>query len=273
MASIQPRLIILNVYGAYGRRLGGWIAVAALVELLGELAVDERSVRAAVSRMKRRGMLASERRDGRFGYRLTEQAEAVLEEGDRRLFARRRAALLEDGWVVVVFSVPESERGKRHLLRSRLAWHGFGHVSSGVWIAPWRQAEEARALLVQLGLDRYVDLFHSHHEAFGATAEKVARWWDLESLGSEYARFVREQSSVLERWRAGNGDDRAAFVDYQNAVAAWQRFPYLDPGLPAELLPHGWAGQLAAELFSDLGELLAEAGERHTAAVLSRHRA
>ncbi len=273
MAAIQPRLTILNVYGAYGRRLGGWIAVAALVELLGELCVDERAVRAAVSRMKRRGILAPERRERRFGYRLTAEGESILEEGDRRLFARRQPAVLEDGWVVVVFSVPESERRQRHLLRSRLAWQGFGNVSSGVWIAPWRQADAARALLVELGLDGYVDLFRAHHEAFGATADRVARWWRLDSLGSEYAAFVQEWSSLLERWRADGDSDRAAFVDYLGAVAAWQRFPYLDPGLPAELLPPDWAGQAAAQVFSELGELLAAPGRRHAAAVLRRHAA
>lgn len=273
MAAIQPRLTILNVYGAYGRRLGGWIAVAALVELLGELCVDERAVRAAVSRMKRRGILAPERRERRFGYRLTAEGESILEEGDRRLFARRQPAVLEDGWVVVVFSVPESERRQRHLLRSRLAWQGFGNVSSGVWIAPWRQADAARALLVELGLDGYVDLFRAHHEAFGATADRVARWWHLDSLGSEYAAFVQEWSSLLERWRADRDSDRAAFVDYLGAVAAWQRFPYLDPGLPAELLPPDWAGQAAAQVFSELGELLAAPGRRHAAAVLRRHAA
>lgn len=271
MAATQPRLMILNVYGAYGRRLGGWVAVAALVELLGDLGIDERAVRAAVSRMKRREALVSERRDRRFGYKLTPQAEAVLDEGDRRIFARRRPADLDDGWVVVVFSVPESERRKRHVLRSRLAWQGFGNVSAGVWIAPWRLAEEARGLLVRLDLDGYVDLFHAHHEAFGATAEKVARWWDLDGLGAEYAQFVQEQSSVLERWRTAGGDDRDAFVDYLNAVAAWQRFPYLDPGLPTELLPPTWEGQPAADVFFELGELLAGRGERHAAAVLNRH--
>jgi len=268
MALTQPRLMILNVYGAYGRRLGGWIAVAALVELLGDLGIDERAVRTAVSRMKRREALVAERRHRRFGYRLTPQAEAILDEGDRRILGRRQPAVLDDGWVVVVFSVPESERRKRHVLRSRLAWQGFGNVSAGVWIAPWRVAEEARALLVRLDLDGYVDLFHAHHEAFGATAEKVARWWDLDLLGAEYAQFIHEQSSVLARWRGGGGDDRVAFVDYLSAVAAWQRFPYLDPGLPAELLPTTWAGQRAAQVFFELGETLAARGERHAAAEL-----
>jgi phenylacetic acid degradation operon negative regulatory protein len=36
----------------------------------------------------------------------------------------------------------------------------------------------------------------------------------------------------------------------------WRRLPYLDPGLPAELLPEGWIGIRAADLFFALQALL-----------------
>ncbi len=267
----QPKSTVLNIYGAYGRRLGGWIPVAALVELLGDLGADERAARSSISRMKQRELLVPERRHGRIGYTLTDHAAEILEEGDERIFARRPPAVLKDGWVIAVFSVPESERRERHLLRSRLAWQGFGIVSPGVWIAPWRIAEGARRLLVGLGVDGYVDLFHADHEGFGATAERVARWWDLQRLAVEYAHFTREHSAVLARWLRGGGDGRTAFVDYLGAVADWQRFPYLDPGLPAELLPPAWEGQRAADIFFELVELLAGPGERHVSSVLGRH--
>ena len=35
-------------------------------------------------------------------------------------------------------------------------------------------------------------------------------------------------------------------------VHAWRRFPFLDPKLPGELLPDGWAGARAAALFDTL---------------------
>jgi phenylacetic acid degradation operon negative regulatory protein len=33
-------------------------------------------------------------------------------------------------------------------------------------------------------------------------------------------------------------------------VHEWRRFPFLDPRLPAELLPEGWIGDHARELFA-----------------------
>ena len=60
------------------------------------------------------------RHDGRAGYALSPATVEVLREGDQRIWSRPRATA-SDGWLVVVFSVPEAERDKRHALRSRLA--------------------------------------------------------------------------------------------------------------------------------------------------------
>ncbi|WP_447646994.1 PaaX family transcriptional regulator C-terminal domain-containing protein [Nocardioides zeae] len=61
------------------------------------------------------------------------------------------------------------------------------------------------------------------------------------------------------------GGDGGAFADYVRALTAWRRFPYLDPGLPADLLPQGWSGTRAADTFFELRRLLA--GPAHDFAV------
>ncbi len=52
-----------------------------------------------------------------------------------------------------------------------------------------------------------------------------------------------------------------AFADYVQALTSWRRLPYLDPGLPDAVLPKGWTGARAAELFLDLRERLAGPAE------------
>src|SRR4051795_11372434 len=70
MLPAVPRSLLMTFFGAFLRRLGGWIAVADLVALMGDLGLDEQAVRSAVSRLKRRGVIAPERRGGAAGYRL-----------------------------------------------------------------------------------------------------------------------------------------------------------------------------------------------------------
>src|SRR3954464_1943130 len=114
MPPVRPRALILDFFGAFARRMDGWIGVAPLVRLLADVGLDEAAVRSAVSRLKRRGWLRAERRAGSAGYALTEIAIAELERGDRRIFQSNGPALLRDGWTLVAFSVPETRRDVRH---------------------------------------------------------------------------------------------------------------------------------------------------------------
>jgi phenylacetic acid degradation operon negative regulatory protein len=268
-----PGALIVNLYGAFARRVDvtGWLAVGDVVRLLDPLGVDEPAARQAVSRMKRRGWLISSRRTGTVGYAPSPELAAILVEGDRRIFGHRAPAQLADGWVVAVFSVPETDRHLRHLLRSRLVRLGFGNLASGVWLAPARLRADADAAVRRLGLQAHVDLFDARHLGFGDVADLVARAWDLDGLAATYGAFVADQEPVRKRWAAarGGGTDEQAFVDYVGALTQWRRLPYLDPGLPAEVLPAGWEGHRAAETFHALYELLDELALRHVRGVVT----
>lgn len=253
----RPRSLIVTIFGAYAREADGWLSVAALVRLLAAVGVEEPAVRSSVSRLKRRGVLVAERRAGAAGYGLSEVFRTEFDEGDRRIFSRP-AGLLDDGWVLAAFSVPESERRMRHQLRSRLTWLGFGTVAPGVRVAPAHLADDTRRVLARVGLAAYVDLFRADYLDFADLSEQVSRWWDLDELAREYGGFLDAWQPVLANWRRRRSvDPRDAFRDYMGALDAWRRLPFLDPGLPAELLPRGWQGTKAADVFFGLRERLA----------------
>jgi phenylacetic acid degradation operon negative regulatory protein len=278
---VQPRALIVTIYGLYARETGGSLTVAALIRLMAELGIDEPAVRSAISRLKQRGLLESVRRGGPAGYGLSEAGRAILAEGDRRIFDRPRSDP-GDGWLLAVFSVPENERSRRHTLRSRLAWLGFGTVSAGVWIAPGQLAEETRDVLDSHGLSAYVSLFRADYLAFGDVRDQVGRWWDLSRLEQMHQAFIESAEPILSRWDArnasngagtsgaSNGSDAAAFADYVRALTDWRRLPFLDPGLPAELLPPGWPGARAAEVFGALRARLSGPARAHVLAVTGR---
>ncbi|TFV77462.1 PaaX family transcriptional regulator [Blastococcus sp. CT_GayMR19] len=248
--ALQPRQLIVSLYGLYAREHGSWLSVAAVVRLMVALGVEEPAVRSSISRLKRRGLLDARRVDGVAGYALTEVAQEILADGDARIFGRRRAET-SDGWLLVVFSVPESERDKRHQLRSQLTRLGFGTVAPGVWVAPGHLADEAAEVLDRRGLAGYVELFRGAH--LGAVRDQVARWWDLDQLHARYAEFLDRQEPVRARVDAGNGLGPAeAFADYVRLLTDWRRLPYADPGLPLDLLPADWNGARAADLFVEL---------------------
>jgi phenylacetic acid degradation operon negative regulatory protein len=196
-----PRHLIVTVYGLYARPDGGWLSVASLIQLLGDLGVEEAAVRSSISRLKRRGILVGRRHDGSAGYELSAEALAILREGDVRIFRRRRATL-DDGWLLAVFSVPESKRHRRHVLRSGLTRLGFGTAAPGVWIVPAHPDDTTADVLRRLGLDEYADLFRVGYLAFGDLKDKVRHWWDLAGLERLYEEFLATHEPLLRRLEA-----------------------------------------------------------------------
>jgi phenylacetic acid degradation operon negative regulatory protein len=246
-----PKSLILTIYGAHVRDLGGWLAVSHLLVLMEELGHDAPAVRTAVSRMKRSGLLTGEARDGVAGYALTPAAADILADGDVRIFHSAQAPSLADGWVIAVFSVPEETRERRHRLRSELVRLGFGQVTPGVWLAPRRMQQEVTRVLDRAQLTEHVTIFGGAHLGFAPLSDLVNRAWDLVGLEARYGDFVRAHAGVARTARrSGRRDDRQAFAQYMTVLGAWRRLAYLDPGLPAELLPRGWRGQRARAIFT-----------------------
>ncbi|MEV5004918.1 PaaX family transcriptional regulator C-terminal domain-containing protein [Streptomyces sp. NPDC093064] len=255
-----PRSLIVTLYGAYGRFAPGPVPVAELIRLLAAVGVDAPSVRSSVSRLKRRGLLLPARTaQGAAGYQLSAEARQLLDDGDRRIYATAQPG--DEEWVLAVFSVPESERNKRHVLRSRLAGLGFGTAAPGVWIAPARLYEETRHTLRRLDLDPYVDFFRGEHLGFTPTAEAVGRWWDLAAIAAQHEAFLDRHARVLRAWeKRTDTPPEEAYRDYLLALDSWRHLPYADPGLPARLLPADWPGARSAAVFQGLHERLRDTG-------------
>jgi phenylacetic acid degradation operon negative regulatory protein len=262
MAELAPRRLILTLYGLYAREEHNWMSVGSVVRLMGDLGVDSAGVRSSISRLKRRGVLEAMRSGKAAGYALSDSALEVLREGDTRIFDRRPVRE-SDGFVLVVFSIPESEREKRHTLRTTLSGLGFGTAAPGVWVAPGHLQDEVGRTLERRGLATYVDLFTAHHEGFSALRDQVARWWDLEGINAQYADFLDRFADAQARWERSGDRSRTAFEIYVPMLTVWRRLPYLDPGLPPDLLPAGWNGGRAADLFSSLDALLRAPARDH----------
>lgn len=268
----RSQQLLVTIFGLYARETGDALPVSAIVEMLGELGIEAAGVRSSVSRLKRRGVLESRREHGLSLYAIAPGSRQIFVDGDARIYHPTRAEV-GDSWLMAIFSVPESERAKRHVLRSELTRLGFGVVTSGVWIAPVKVREQTQQRIARLGLDHYVTLFSADYLDPAELAARVSEWWNLDELDSLYTDFVEQHEAMLQHWQdelatpeaaEQNGKlGRAAFVDYIPMFTRWRRLPYLDPGLPLELLPNGWNGQVAGALFASLRNLIGPLAHRH----------
>jgi len=257
---IAPRQLILSLYGLYAREEGDWLSVASLIALMADLGADSAAVRSSVSRLKRRGILEAAQRQGRAGYALAPSTLELLRQGDHRIWSRPRATAA-DGWLVLVFSVPESERDRRHALRSLLSGLGFGTAAPGVWVAPATLYDETRHALDRTGLMSYTEFFRGDYLGAGDVSTRMREWWDVDALTKLYDEFCVDWRPV-DRKRSAL-PPAEAFAAYVPMLTSWRRLPYLDPGLPLEHLPPDWPGIEAGDLFARLDARLRDDAHTH----------
>jgi phenylacetic acid degradation operon negative regulatory protein len=236
---------LLTVLGELVLPHGGAVWTSTVVDALALCDVDERNARQALARLAEQGVVRSEKQGRRARWHLTDAGRRLLVEGTERIYALGTGDDRWDGrWLVVLCSVPEDQRAKRHQLRTRLEFAGFGFVAPGVAISPHVAREEAaEAVLAALDLRPGALVFRAEAGTSVAPDDLLGRTWDLDTLAASYAAFVTDVQA-----RSPRGDDErfAALVDL---VHEWRRFPFLDPGIPARLLPAHWPGRAARGLF------------------------
>ena len=256
-SSAQPALIRRHEAGAGSARgllftlLGelvlpgdGAAWTSAVLAVFGRLGVAEKATRQALMRTANAGWLSAQKTGRRTRWQLTPAATRLLTDGARRIYSLAPAREWDGQWVLVQVRVPEADRRARHVVRTRLAWAGFGSLSPGLWISPHadRQPEAVRVLRAA-GVADDAHVFTARRTGLSDTRAMVAAAWDLPQLEAEYERFIAE-------FRAP-GDPADTLLRQLELVHAWRRFPALDPALPGELLPPRWTGAVAAELFAD----------------------
>jgi phenylacetic acid degradation operon negative regulatory protein len=240
----SARSLLLTLLGEFVLTTGHETWTSAIISAEGLLGVEEKAARQALSRASRHGWIISRRFGREARWRLTDEGARLLTEGARRIYSFETTSTRWDGrWLVILVSVPESRRQLRHHLRTQLQWAGFGSPSPGVWLTPQTAREaEALSVLAELGLED-ATTFVGSLGSLGDPGHLVRQAWDLEGLAARYQEFVQEFS----RLRPIGAE--AMFVAQASIVHAWRRFPFIDPGLPREVLPDVWAGDRATRLF------------------------
>jgi phenylacetic acid degradation operon negative regulatory protein len=247
--------MLFTLLGEFVLPDGGAAWTSAVLAAFERLGVAEKATRQALMRTSNAGWISAEKVGRRTRWVLTPAATKLLTDGARRIYFFGPARAWDGHWVLVQVRIPETDRRARHVVRTRLAWAGFGSLGPGLWISPHADREqEAVRVLREAGVASDAHVFTAKRTGLSDTREMVAAAWDLPEIEAEYEQFVAE-------FRAP-GRPGDVLLRQLEMVHAWRRFPALDPALPQELLPPRWTGTRAAELFSDRHERWAEDARR-----------
>ncbi len=237
------RSLLLTVLGEYVLPRSGSVWQESLVAALVSLGYTQHAARQALARSTRDGWLRSERRGRRTRMSLSEGTAVLLRTGAERIYSFGDPWEWDGRWLIVVLRVPEHRREVRHQLRSRLAWAGLGSLGGGVWLTPHveRESELTSAITEEPAAE--ASSFVAELGGLGDPRRLVAGAWDLDGVARHYRTFIDDFARV----RASSPE--ACFRLQTLLVHAWRRFPFLDPELPAAVLPARWPRARAHRLF------------------------
>lgn len=237
------RSLLLTILGEYVLPRGEAVWQETLVAALVSVGYTQHAARQALARSVRDGWLSSTRVGRRARVTLSARTAELLRSGAARIYSFGQPREWDGRWLVLILRVPEARREVRHQLRTRLAWAGLGSMGSGVWLTPHVEREtELRALLQAPAAE--ATSFTASLGLLGRPEDVAAVAWDLDAVREHYEAFIDDFAGI----RPSSGE--ASFRMQTLLVHAWRKFPFLDPDLPAELLPAGWPRKRAYDLFT-----------------------
>jgi phenylacetic acid degradation operon negative regulatory protein len=263
---VKPRSIVFDLFGDYLRYAGGEVRLRALIELLDCFGVGEATVRVVMARLRKEGWFDTRREGRETVYSLNARSWQLLDEGRSRIFDRSREPWNGE-WHMVIYTVAESDRAVRDRIRKELAWLGFGPLATSTWLSPHDRGAEVEEWFAGEPAIR-LDVLTCRSAGLRVDREMAMRCWDLESLDRDYRELLRSYQPRLAGYRAGGHPPREAVVERTRLVHDYRKFPFRDPDLPLELLPAGWMGRQAHELFLEAHEALREPAEAFVSEVV-----
>ncbi|MGH7708890.1 MAG: PaaX family transcriptional regulator [Vulcanimicrobiaceae bacterium] len=255
----RPTSFIYTIMGDLVRYYGGEVWIGSLTRLMAEFGVSEPAVRQAVSRMSRQGWIGARKIGNRSYYAMTDRGRERVDKVSPRIYLPPVTSW--DGkWRILAYTIPEQIRDSRDRLRKDLTVLGFAPLTASLWISPRDVLDGGREAAGSQGLLPYIDLFLAESRGPRSDRELLQRAWNVAAIAKTYRDFIAFYTKRLERFQEQLPKpplaDAHAFAEREWVVHDFRKFVYLDPGLPAALLPGDWPATRASALFRSYYEVV-----------------
>ena len=212
----------------------------AIIAMMAALGFSEAAVRAALSRSAKRGWVVAERRGRVACYALSERVDWQVRQVRRRLYEPLPPW---DGTFLLVLPEGPKARGERERFKREMALLGYGSLQSGLYLGASADLKATQELLAFYGLP--ATFFRGRHLG---SREEVLRAFALEEAESKYRSLGLAPPHPQ--------DPLEAFQALTRLVHEMRKILFLDPLLPAELLPEGFPGLTARKRFLEVRAVL-----------------
>src|ERR1700735_513541 len=235
---VTPRMgLVCFAFGVAGVPPGQPLAGPLLIRLLADLGLSEAAARSLLLRMRREGLLASERAGRQARYRLAPVVASAQARLERQLRGGRPA--WSGAFSGVLYQVPERSRDFRDRLRRTAPPLGYATLRPGLLVATTDRWAELISVLPPPPDGSHL-LWTSVRLTADDSRRVAADLWELKALAARYRSVLAEARDRMDRAEAHPPDTGAALTDFAAVTLPLYEAGASDPDLPAELLLPDW---------------------------------
>ena len=268
---VKARSLLVTIWGDCIAPHGRTVWLGSLIELVSCLGLNERAVRTSVFRLKNEKMLISSQKGRKSFYTLTQSGQLRFEEATKRIY-NHLPEPWNGNWTLLFTGRRELKQATKKRLYSELHWLGYGDLGSGILAHPRGDADSVTHLIEDLDVTDHVAVMQaSSLSPLEKTPSHimVKKGWNLEEIESGYQDFINSFGPILNKLKNGHPvTGKTAFLVRALAVHEYRRALLKDPRLPDRLLPEGWAGADARNLFHDIYQCVWRTAESYLTEIL-----
>lgn len=241
--------LVITLFGDAIVPRGGKAGLSVLQAVMTRLGVENGALRTAMSRLAADGWVEREKSGRNSIYALAASGRHAFDEATRRIYAAGPPEW--DGRWSVAIALPGASPDD-----PEVALNASGFVSAGgnTWVRAETNAQPALP-------DSLTNVLVLTAQA-SAVPREAEQFWQLEEIAAAYDVLAERFAGLGRALEAGERlEPLEAMAARTLLVHDWRRAVLHDPGLPAELQPDGWPGEMARTLVRSIYTKLAATSE------------
>ncbi|HOM43465.1 MAG TPA: PaaX family transcriptional regulator C-terminal domain-containing protein [Bacillota bacterium] len=258
-------LFIYNNY--YSKTSKDDLKLSSLLAILKAFDKNETAIRMSLSRAVKSGFLINSKVAGEVVYTLSPMGKQAIKLWNQGVISywkryRLRRQPWDGKWHIINIEFSDDKKQRQEII-DKLEQYGFVLINANTWISPYYQKDEVDELIKEYNLEKRIVEIHGEIKLRREIDGFIESIYCLDGLGKKYGEFVSTYAEKLQQIKEVYKDSR--FIDSGKALPllhelGWHFFNIAsdDAVLPMQLRSH-WEGDEAADLMSELREMLMEA--------------
>lgn len=251
-AKLRPKSMIMTIFGDVVSLYGGSSSLMTLIAIAKNFGFSEGLIRTSVNRLKQKGWLNVRKNNNRSHYSLTEKAQLLFDEAQKKIYYHIQP-YKEEYWTLV-YTGDAKNKLQSNKFEKELVFKGFAYLGRRFLFSPKPQGEvydvarkldlESSILIFKANISKNTDRLF--------VKQLMEEHWHIQTLVEAYEKFNTFFVPILEiiKMREQEVSDKHMLTLRLILIHEYRKMILKDPNLPQILLPSYWPYDISYQLCS-----------------------